>query len=49
MPRGETRFRRLYLYTPGAEIFYSRLGWVVIERTRYRDTGVTIMSYDATS
>src|SRR5947208_465610 len=26
--------RRLYLYTPGTELFYSRLGWSLVERTR---------------
>ena len=35
----------LYLYTPSAQDFYSRLGWSILERTRYRDTDVTIMSH----
>ena len=38
--------RRLFLYTPGAERFYARLGWSVFERTDYRGAGVTIMSFD---
>ena len=40
---------RLYLYTPSAEQFYSRLGWSVVERIRYRNTPVVVMSYDITS
>jgi GNAT superfamily N-acetyltransferase len=39
-------FSRLYLYTPSAEGFYSRLGWSVVERTRYRDTAVSLMSHN---
>jgi predicted N-acetyltransferase YhbS len=38
--------RRLYLYTPNSEGFYSNLGWLAIERTTYRDVNVVIMSYD---
>jgi predicted N-acetyltransferase YhbS len=38
--------RRLYLYTPGTEQFYSRLGWLLVERARYRGTDVAVMSYD---
>ena len=38
--------RRLYLYTPGAEQMYSRLGWSAIERTSYRGADVAVMSYD---
>lgn len=45
----ELGFGRLYLYTPTAENFYARLGWNVVERARYRDTAVTVMSYDATA
>jgi len=37
--------RRLYLYTPGVADFYARLGWSLLERTVYRNTGVSIMSY----
>ena len=29
--------RRVYLYTPSTELFYSRLGWSLVERTRYQD------------
>ena len=38
--------RRLYLYTPSTEQFYSRLGWLLVEHTRYRETDVAVMSYD---
>ena len=38
--------RRLYLYTPNKEHYYARLGWVLVERTSYRRTDVTVMSYD---
>ena len=38
-------FATLYLYTPSAQHFYSRMGWAVLEQTRYRDTDVTIMSH----
>src|SRR5207237_6793014 len=30
--------RRLYLYAPGTELFYSRLGCSLVERTRLRRT-----------
>jgi GNAT superfamily N-acetyltransferase len=38
-------FATLYLYTPNAQDFYSRLGWSTLQRTRYRDTDATIMSH----
>ena len=38
--------RRLYLYTPNTEQFYSRLGWSPIERTSYRGVDVVVMSYE---
>ena len=38
--------RRLYLYTPGAEEFYARRGWSLIERTNYRGANVAVMSLD---
>jgi N-acetylglutamate synthase-like GNAT family acetyltransferase len=38
--------RRLYLYTPSTEHFYSRLGWSLIEHTTYRGANVSVMSYD---
>ena len=38
--------RRLYLYTPSTELFYSRLGWSLVERTRYRGTDVVVLSYE---
>jgi predicted N-acetyltransferase YhbS len=37
-------FARVYLFTPSAEAFFSHLGWSIVERTRYRDANVTIMS-----
>jgi GNAT superfamily N-acetyltransferase len=37
---------RLYLYTPNADQFYSRRGWLLVEHTRYRKTDVVVMSYD---
>ena len=35
----------VYLFTPNAQDFFSRLGWSIVEGTRYRDTDVTIMSH----
>jgi predicted N-acetyltransferase YhbS len=35
----------VYLFTPTAEAFFSHLGWSIVERTRYRDADVTIMSH----
>jgi len=35
---------RLYLYTPGAEDFYSRLGWALDKRCEYLGQRVAIMS-----
>jgi len=34
---------RLYLYTPSAEVMYSRLGWSPMERVNYRGSDVLIM------
>ena len=36
--------RRLYLYTPDAEDFYSRLGWSLDERCEYLGQQVAVMS-----
>ncbi len=36
-------FPSVYLYTPSAEAYWSRLGWSVVEYTRFRDTDVTVM------
>jgi GNAT superfamily N-acetyltransferase len=36
-------FPTVYLYTPSAEGYWSRLDWRVVEHTRFRDTDVTIM------
>ena len=38
--------KRLYLYTPSTEQFYSRLGWSLVERTSYRGADVAVMSYE---
>ena len=38
--------KRLYLYTPSAELMYLRLGWTVIERTTYRGANVVVMAHD---
>jgi len=40
---------RLYLYTPSTEHFYSRLGWLLVERTSYRGAEVVVMSYECTA
>ena len=37
--------RRLHLYTPSAQHFYSGLGWSLTERTRYRGMDVAAISY----
>ena len=34
----------LYLYTPGQEAFYHRLGWEHLETTEFRGRAVTIMT-----
>lgn len=39
----ELAVRRLYLYTPESEGFYSRLGWQGKEKTEYHGYQVTIM------
>jgi predicted N-acetyltransferase YhbS len=38
-------FATVYLFTPSAEHFFSRLGWSIVEHTTYRDTDVAIMSH----
>lgn len=38
--------KRLYLYTPDKEGFYSRLGWSVLEKTVYRGHRVVVMWID---
>ncbi|MBX3747841.1 MAG: GNAT family N-acetyltransferase [Verrucomicrobiae bacterium] len=37
---------RLYLYTPSAERFYTRLGWSLIERTPYHGAEVAVMQFE---
>jgi predicted N-acetyltransferase YhbS len=39
------RFPIVYLYTLSSEALYSRLGWSVLDRTRYLDSNVTVMSF----
>jgi predicted N-acetyltransferase YhbS len=39
----------LYLFTPDKERFYSRLGWRVLERTRYRGYAEIVMTIDLTT
>jgi GNAT superfamily N-acetyltransferase len=39
---------RLFLYTPGAEEFYVRLGWQSLERPRYHEVDVVVMSKEVT-
>jgi predicted N-acetyltransferase YhbS len=39
----ELGVKRLYLYTPESETFYSRLGWQLRERTKYHGYPVTLM------
>src|ERR1700736_1692780 len=41
---GALGVQKLYLYTPSAEQFYSRLGWAVVERAIYRGAEVVVMS-----
>lgn len=36
---------KIYLYTPDAEDYYLKLGWLIVERCRYRDVNVSIMSF----
>jgi len=38
--------KRLYLYTPDRMRFYTRLGWNIVEQTRYHGVDVVIMSYE---
>jgi len=38
---------RLYLIAPNKMRFYSRLGWKVLEHTKYRGENVVIMLYEA--
>lgn len=38
--------QRLYLYSPSAQKFYARLGWLLVERTSYRGVDVAVMSLD---
>jgi hypothetical protein len=41
----ELGFRVLYLFIPSAQDLFLRLGWHIIEHTRYQDTDVVIMSH----
>ncbi len=40
--------RKLYLYTPSAVSFYTRMSWRVLEATEYHGAGVTIMEKEMT-
>ena len=37
---------RLYLWTPSAEPLYHKLGWQVVERTKYFDTDAVVMQME---
>ncbi len=37
------RITKLYLYTPGQELFYSRIGWKIREHTEWNGHPVTVM------
>jgi len=37
---------KLFLYTPDAEDFYSKLSWIVRERTEWQGYSVTVMEKD---
>ena len=37
---------RLYLYTTAAAGFYARIGWVVLDRTRWKGFETTLMARD---
>ncbi len=39
----ELGVKKLYLYTPESEAFYSRIGWMAKERTEYHGYPVTVM------
>lgn len=39
----ELGVKKLYLYTPESESFYSKLGWHIKEKTKYHGYPVTIM------
>jgi predicted N-acetyltransferase YhbS len=38
-------YATVYLFTPSAQDFFSRLGWSIVEHAWYRNTDVTIMSH----
>lgn len=42
-------FRTLYLFTPDRESFYVRLGWSLLEHTKYRGCLVTLMELSLVS
>jgi len=42
----ELSVERLYLYTPSAEQFYARRGWLLVERIKYHRVDVSVMSVD---
>jgi N-acetylglutamate synthase-like GNAT family acetyltransferase len=42
------RISKLYLYTVESTAFYANLGWSPVEKTRYREQEVSIMSLSTT-
>ncbi len=42
----ELGLKKLWLFTPDKERFYTRLGWRTVETMRYRDEEVVIMKLD---
>ena len=42
---GARGYSTVYLFPPSAQDFFSRLGWSIVEHTRYRESDVTIMSH----
>ena len=45
---GKLNVSVLYLYTVHSELFYSSLGWSLLEHTAYRKQKITIMTYQLT-
>jgi N-acetylglutamate synthase-like GNAT family acetyltransferase len=42
----QNMIKRLYLFTPDRDAFYTRLGWKIFEKTSYLGYAVTIMYMD---
>ncbi len=43
------RVNKLFLYTPESEEFYSKLSWIVRERTEWHGHSITVMEKDIVS